>query len=267
MRQPSRTLRRFTTSSSRGFTLVELLVVIGIIALLIGILLPSLNRARQQANKVACMSNLRQIATGLMMYTNDNKGSFPRPATGTWQFEDWIYWQTTVPAPYTQDNGQIVQYLGGTFIPKVFTCPSDDVTLHTATNPPFPYSYSVNETVCRAAGGVGVAGQPGYNNGTAPPLKITQIVDSAEKILVIDESGATIDDGCWAPQNYSATSLRNLLSNRHDKFGEQPTDTNPDAGRGNVAFCDGHCDFVDRAYATNPVYWDAPWDGVTLPAP
>jgi len=64
--------------SSKGFTLVELLVVIGIIALLISILLPSLNRARETANRVKCASNLRQVGQGLLLYANDNKGAYPR---------------------------------------------------------------------------------------------------------------------------------------------------------------------------------------------
>lgn len=61
----------------KGFTLVELLVVIGIIALLISILLPSLTRARQSANKVACLSNQRQIAMAVRMFANDHKDYLP----------------------------------------------------------------------------------------------------------------------------------------------------------------------------------------------
>jgi prepilin-type N-terminal cleavage/methylation domain-containing protein/prepilin-type processing-associated H-X9-DG protein len=57
-----------------GFTLVELLVVIGIIALLIAILLPSLNKAREQAKRVACGSQVRQFCQALIMFANENKG-------------------------------------------------------------------------------------------------------------------------------------------------------------------------------------------------
>ncbi len=65
------------TRSRHGFTLVELLVVIGIIAVLISILLPSLARARQSALTLQCLSNVRTIGQSLMMYANDNKGYYP----------------------------------------------------------------------------------------------------------------------------------------------------------------------------------------------
>src|SRR3954464_5861354 len=61
----------------RAFTLVELLVVIGIIALLISILMPSLARARQSASLVACESNFKQVYTALSFYANENKGLLP----------------------------------------------------------------------------------------------------------------------------------------------------------------------------------------------
>ena len=218
----------------RAFTLVEVLSTVGLISVLVAMLLPTLSSARAQANRTACLSNMRQLAIAFTLYLNDNGGRFPRPAQHLVpKPEDWIWYQPD----RDRECGAIARYASRPFDPGLYRCPADDAASHPAQPsillgaPPlrYQYSYTVNEYICRL-----------WPNQT---LRISQVRNPSEKILLIDESAATIDDGCWAWQPNQGGG-KNVLSNRHDRKAEDPK--HADAGRGNVAFADGHAEFLSR---------------------
>jgi len=263
-----------TKLSAKGFTLVELLVVIGIIALLISILLPALNKARNQANATSCLSNIRQIASAFLSYTIDNRGYFPGPAANSGVLAyDWITWQVTpsaaspLPASIaTTGIGPYLKLSPNNF--KVMICPGDDgnrpfLAAMGNTSKYFQFSYTFNWWF---------SSNP--NTNTSPGgihfPKITMVRNTSEKIIVIEEDERTIDDGQCSVWQSPASNFEyiNLLSDRHDTVFRTRSDgsvTYPvgqrlsngtaedwipnSQGRGNVGFCDGHAEFVPRTYA------------------
>jgi prepilin-type N-terminal cleavage/methylation domain-containing protein/prepilin-type processing-associated H-X9-DG protein len=261
-------------AAAGGFTLVELLVVIGIIAVLISMLLPALNRAREQARAAKCLSNLRQLSIALVGYCNYNKGSFPAQGSSgggaAWVAWDQVPKEDNPTDPSYIDNSALQQFIGarGEGLKALLRCESDDVNVRGRQTEPkiYRYSYSLNTALCRPDR---FRGEPFYNPVSLgnKPLRITQVRNSSEKISFVEEDAKTLDDGSWSPYIVNMTtspptfwnpatggpmtqfdpanivkSAANTLADRHDRI-KDPYDPK---GRGNVAFVDGHAEFFSR---------------------
>jgi prepilin-type N-terminal cleavage/methylation domain-containing protein/prepilin-type processing-associated H-X9-DG protein len=222
----------------KGFTLIELLVVIAIIAILASILFPVFGRARENARRSSCQSNLKQIGLGIMQYSQDFDELMPnsRTSTGSAQTQ-WVPWQINIQ-PYVKST-------------QVFKCPSNPSTAFLSnTNNSIPVSY-----MC--VGGAATAPPAPWGGRVAMPdgrymfpfFYTTNLasLETPSTTLLVGEHISRID-----PDFYATDTSNSFLFTNH-------------LGTSCFLFADGHVKSLKPTSTMNPNMWTVEDDGDTLP--
>jgi len=248
-------------SKKHAFTLIELLVVISIIALLVAILMPALQKARRQTRTIVCKSNLHQYALGARMYLDDNDGSFPYPFT--WLCKDFAFvgcgWHDA--SKNLVDNpdraGELWPYLGAK---DVHLCPEFNSVAKKMgcfncdgqTIPIEPqYSYSMNAYL----GGFGDTAWDHIPTQFQAAIKYSrkesQVKNPARVVFFSEENSWQVPELMNAPINDN--NFRSTPDIGEDHFGTFHNAPSGDLNNSfaNAVFVDGHVEEVSAYPAGN----------------